>query len=43
MSELVILCNEQEIYCDSVEYNCDGSVVKTDVEYDDTTYYNVEY
>ena len=43
MSELVLLCDEQDIYCDSVAYYCDGSVVKTDVEYEDITHYDVEY
>jgi len=43
MSELVILCNDQEIDCDSVEYYCDGSQRLDDVEYSTTTYNDVEY
>ena len=43
MSELVLLCNEQEIYCNSVAYYCDGSVVKLDISYDTTTFSDVTY
>ena len=43
MSEFIILCNEQEIYCDSVAYYCDGSVVKIDVVYNTTAFTDVSY
>ena len=41
-----ILCNEEEILCDSVAYNCDGSVRIDDVDgiaEDSATYNDREY
>jgi hypothetical protein len=43
MSELVILCNEQNIYCDSVAYLCNGAVRKDSESYQTTSFSEVGY
>jgi hypothetical protein len=43
MSELVILCNEQNIYCDSVAYLCNGAVRKDSASYQTTSFSEVGY
>ena len=43
MSELVLLCNDQEILCDSVRYYCDGSDKIDNDSYSTTNYIDVDY
>lgn len=43
MSELVILCIEQNIYCDSVAYCCNGAVRSDSESYASTSFNGVGY
>ena len=43
MSELVLLCNEQNVDCDSVAYYCNGAVIKHTETYESNSFSDQSY